>query len=164
MKLFTSLIQQSWFEGLPVALMPYGDEDKITEYFKSSDLASKLSSSDFLFFIGKRMYIEWCLEQESKGVDTDHGRKFDYRVYEKFIADESQYEFERSTLPDERSNRGTFYEVRLRVLEAFVKNAVSFLQENKGIDGVSGNRRNLRCDLSSYLDKRRQQPSQKSLI
>ena len=159
MRLFNSGIQQGWFAGLPGARIPYGDKDKIREYFEKSDLATQLSADEFLFAIKKRFYVEWCLEQEAKGLKTDNGRAFDYGIFERFVADESQYEFERSTLPEERSNRGTFYAVRHRVLDAFVQNAVEFLKENQGIDGVKGNYRNLRCDLKPYLEKiRKQQP------
>ena len=156
MRLFNSVIQQAWFERLPQARIPYGDEDKLKEYFISSEIAKELSPDEFVFVIGKRLYLEWCLEQESKGSNTDCGRAFDYDVFEKYIADEMQYEFERSTLPDERSNRVTFYTVRHRVLDAFVQNAVKFLKENQGIDGKPENRRNLRCDLTPYLEKIRQ--------
>ena len=154
MRLFNSIIQEAWFEGLPGARIPYGDRDKMKEYFKSTDLAKELTETDFIFFVEKILYIEWCLEQESKGMKTDSGRGFDHSVFEKFVTDEMQYEFERSTIPDKRSNRGTFYETRHRVLEAFVKNAVLFLEENKGIDGVKGNYRNLRTDLRPYLSSR----------
>lgn len=153
MRLFNCGLQESWFKGLPSARIPYGDEDKLREYFERSDLARELDSKDFLFAIQKRLYLEWCLEQESKGLPTGEGRLFDNGVFEKLIADEMQYEFERSTLPNERSNRGTFYEVRNRVLEAFVKNAVLFLKENQGIDGVKGNNRNLRCNLDVYITR-----------
>lgn len=157
MRLFNCLLQQSWFEGLPEARIPYGDEDKIREYFDSSELSKEISPDDFLFVIRKRIYIEWCLEQESKGLKTGEGRDFDYRVYEKFIADETIYELERSTAPEERSDRGVYYGARHRVLEAFVQNAALFLKENQGIDGKDGNHRNLRCDLKPFLERMHQQ-------
>lgn len=155
MEISNSPSQQCWFEGLPGARIPYGDEATIKRYFASSELANELSAEDFLFAVEKRLFIEWCGEQKSKGLPANTS-DFDYGIFEIFIADEMQYEFERSTLPDERFNREKFYEVRNRVLEAFVQNAVEFLKENRGIDGVRGNTRNLRCDLRYYIETGRQ--------
>lgn len=155
MKLFKNYDQEVWFNGLPGARIPYGDEDKLTEYFQRSDLGQELSGKDFLFAVKKRLFIEWCMEQLSKGLPAKTS-DFDFGVYERLIAEEIQYEFERSTLPEDRKNRGTFYEVRNRVLEAFVSNAVLFLNENQGIDGLN-TRRNLRCDLSQFITRPKEQ-------
>ena len=143
-----------WLESLPRASIPGGDANHISSFYSKYRGDLLIPDSLVVDYIGTRMFIEWCEEMRSKHLLADT-TKFDFDVFKKFMDDEIHYEFERGTIPlEERKNRGVYYDVRHRVLEAFTLNVIDFFSENRGIDGIPGNTRNLRCDLRSYLEKR----------
>jgi hypothetical protein len=147
-----SYSREAFLGSLPKATIPSGDVPYLCAFYRPHMEGLVFEPVEFVTAVATRLFIEWCGEQQSKGLRADTNG-FDTEIFKRFVSDEVHYEYERPRSEPDKGNRGGYYRVRHRILEAFTLNAVDFIRENGGVDGVPGNSRNLRCDLRPYLDQ-----------
>lgn len=111
----------------------------------------ELSPDKFVEAVAGRIYTEWCMSPESKGVDPCYG--YHGQGFENFVRAEMHYRSERLAKVGAQNvwEPANQEQIRNEILAALVRRAVQFFRETDGKTNRLEDKVNLRCDLRPWM-------------